>query len=348
MSGRSKEGFLRTAAAAMPSVATYRISPEVWPAEKELAAFREVLGEAFVRVEFELLPAGGSFSATLHILPELSILSGSCSGAIARRTRALIADGNDNFIFGIAIAGIGVVSRSGREKMLTPGEGILLSCAEEGTLAFPDGARFIGIRVPRHALSNLVPDPEASLFKPVPKNTDSLKLLQGYLSAIEEYRPPLNSVSDLEAGRVVAAHMQNLIALALDTPRGSLELAKSRCVPVVRLHAIKKDIANLLGRAALSVGLIAARHGVSPRYIQQLFEAKGTTFSEFVLGRRLALAHRRLSDPAHAGHTITEIAFEAGFSDLSYFNRSFRRYYGAAPSGLRLSERHGREPHQSS
>ena len=33
--------------------------------------------------------------------------------------------------------------------------------------------------------------------------------------------------------------------------------------------------------------------------------------------------------------SITEIAYEAGFSDLSYFNRAFRRAHGATPSDIR-------------
>jgi AraC-like DNA-binding protein len=36
-----------------------------------------------------------------------------------------------------------------------------------------------------------------------------------------------------------------------------------------------------------------------------------------------------------AALTISSIAFESGFGDLSYFNRAFRRQYGAAPSEIR-------------
>jgi len=84
---------------------------------------------------------------------------------------------------------------------------------------------------------------------------------------------------------------------------------------------------------------VAARQGISPRYVQMLFEAEGTTFSQYVLNRRLALAHRLLTDPRHARSTITAIAFEAGFGDLSSFNHVFRRAYGATPSDVRAAVR---------
>jgi AraC-like DNA-binding protein len=65
-----------------------------------------------------------------------------------------------------------------------------------------------------------------------------------------------------------------------------------------------------------------------------LFESDGTTFSRFLLDQRLARAHRMLSNPVLAERTISTIAYEAGFGDLSHFNRAFRRRYGAAPSDV--------------
>jgi AraC-like DNA-binding protein len=102
-----------------------------------------------------------------------------------------------------------------------------------------------------------------------------------------------------------------------------------------RLSAIKADIARHLGQPNLSVTAVAARQGVTPRYVQMLFEKEGTTFSKYVLGQRLALAHRLLADPSWVGRPIKAIAYEAGFSDLAYLSRAFHRRYGAPPSSMR-------------
>ena len=90
-----------------------------------------------------------------------------------------------------------------------------------------------------------------------------------------------------------------------------------------------------LSDESLSVRAIAARHKVTPRYVQRLFEETGSTFTEYVLGQRLVRAHRLLTDARLSEQTLTAIAFEVGFSDLSYFNRAFRRRFGATPSDLR-------------
>ncbi|HEY7458682.1 MAG TPA: helix-turn-helix transcriptional regulator [Xanthobacteraceae bacterium] len=74
---------------------------------------------------------------------------------------------------------------------------------------------------------------------------------------------------------------------------------------------------------------------MTPRYVQLLFEREGTTFSEYVLNKRLARAHRMLADPRYVTWTVTDVALEAGFGDVSYFNRRFRRRYGARPTDVR-------------
>ena len=61
----------------------------------------------------------------------------------------------------------------------------------------------------------------------------------------------------------------------------------------------------------------------------------GTTFSEYVLEQRLALARRLLADPRQRREKIASVAFAAGFGDLSYFYRAFRRRYDELPTDVR-------------
>ncbi len=54
-----------------------------------------------------------------------------------------------------------------------------------------------------------------------------------------------------------------------------------------------------------------------------------------MLEQRLARAYRILSDARFVERNISAVAFESGFSDVSYFNRTFRKRFGAAPSEVR-------------
>src|SRR5262249_3881696 len=115
------------------------------------------------------------------------------------------------------------------------------------------------------------------------------------------------------------------------------EIAKNRGLAAARLRAIKSDIAANLSRDDLSVVEIALKQRVTPRYVQLLFEHQGTTFTEYVRNARLNRAHRILADPHLADRRISDIAFDVGFSDLSYFNKAFRRRFGETPSDVRTA-----------
>ena len=124
-----------------------------------------------------------------------------------------------------------------------------------------------------------------------------------------------------------------------DDARRTAEIPVDNSVRAARLRAMKADIVTSLDRSELSVEMLAARHRVTPRYVQILFNGEGTTFTEFVRSQRLALAHRMLIDPHLADRSITSVAFDVGFNDLSYFNRLFRRRFGCSPSQLRRAAR---------
>jgi AraC-like DNA-binding protein len=133
-------------------------------------------------------------------------------------------------------------------------------------------------------------------------------------------------------------HVYDLVALALGATRDATEGAKLGGVRAARLRRIKSDIADNLSNG-LSIAEVAARHRLPVRYLQRLFEAEGTTFTEFLLDQRLARVHRMLIDPRFADHAISMIAIDAGFHHLSYFNRAFRTRFGASPSDVRAQAR---------
>jgi hypothetical protein len=56
-----------------------------------------------------------------------------------------------------------------------------------------------------------------------------------------------------------------------------------------------KEDTRTLSRQGLSVHSIAARHKVSVRYVQKLFEASGRTFAQFAAEERLTAAYKAFS-----------------------------------------------------
>jgi AraC-like DNA-binding protein len=180
-------------------------------------------------------------------------------------------------------------------------------------------------------LTRLVPDLDDVLSRRIVPRTEALQYLMGYVGFLEAQQIP----ADAELARATALHMRDLFALALGASRDAAVVAEGRGLRAARLQAMKRYIADNLSDGNLTVRAVAARHRVTPRYVQRLFESEGTTFSEYVLDQRLACVHRMLPDPRYAGWTVSAIALEAGFGDVSYFNRRFRHRFGASPTQCR-------------
>ena len=116
------------------------------------------------------------------------------------------------------------------------------------------------------------------------------------------------------------------------------ELRRRRLdVRVERRAAILREIENRSSDPSLSAITVANLLGITARYVHLLLKETGARFSHHVLDRRLEKAAALLRDPLWRDRLIIEIAAEAGFTDISHFNRAFRRKFCATPSAMRDS-----------
>lgn len=123
--------------------------------------------------------------------------------------------------------------------------------------------------------------------------------------------------------QLVVSHLCDLIAVTLGAT-GEVGAIADRCgIRAARLRATKGDIEAHLTDPELSPSVVAKRQRISDSDVRKLFEYEDTSFTDFVLMRRLAKAHRLLIDPRLPNRNIASIAFASGFADLSYFNRTF-------------------------
>jgi AraC family transcriptional regulator, positive regulator of tynA and feaB len=85
----------------------------------------------------------------------------------------------------------------------------------------------------------------------------------------------------------------------------------------------------------LGAATLAARFRCSERYVHRLFATTGRSVGEHLNEKRIAACTRKLLDRNSVHKTIAEIAFAAGFRDISHFNRLFKRCNGLAPREFR-------------
>jgi AraC-like DNA-binding protein len=142
--------------------------------------------------------------------------------------------------------------------------------------------------------------------------------------------------------RLFGDHIIDLVAHALEVPSAASEMDQRPGVREARLAAVLDAIKRSFSYPELSAVSVAADLGITPRYVHNLLEGSGKTFSEYVLEARLERAVQLLGDPRRDGQKIGDIAFEVGFTDLSHFNRSFRRRFGDTPRAMRAEAKRRR------
>ena len=326
------------AGALLGDLGLLRFSTDELPERERLLMFQEIFGRAITKVDFE--PVAGTHlrvQATVRAIPELGAWIGALSPIHGKRTHDLIADGNDDVTLCMCPEGGSIISQLGRELTHQGGDAVLFSNSDVLSSTMVHRSHHVSLSLSRKVMRTMVPGLEGSFMRPVPKNSEPLCLLKSYVDVLEKDHP----LATPELCHLVVTHVYDLAAVALGATGDVAKLAEGRGMRAARLRAIKADVLKALGDHGLTITAIAARHGVTPRYVQMLFESEETTFSRFLLYQRLALAHRMLRDPRFADRTISAIAFEAGFGDLSHFNRDFRRHYGESPSDVRAARQAG-------
>jgi AraC-like DNA-binding protein len=315
---------------------TLRITTEAIHEDGGVEAFREIFGREILGIEID--PLDGyplDIDLTLRSLPGFAMAAGTLSPMRNRHTTALLD--NDDVILVVMQSGIGEVSQYGRVVTINQGEAVLTANGAEATFTGPTPTRVINFRLSRNLLTPHIADLDALVAQPIPKDNRVLQLLVGYATMLDNQA----ELATEELRHMVATHMHGLATLLLGggSDIGLPELG----LRAARLRAIKTHILGKIQHHDLTLADVARSQQISESYIRQLLAENGTTFTDFVLGGRLTRAHRMLTDPHYADRSISAVAYEAGFGDLSYFNRTFRRRYGATPSDIRKAAQRAKD-----
>lgn len=286
-----------------------------------------------------------NLSMRIRLLPGVSVAAVECSPLAVQRSARQLADGNDDVLLFLNPAspeprggdGGWVVRQRGLGQ-----RGEISSTSAPGCLALNERAggidfhrpqsRCLLIAFPRERLLAQVADVDRALREGC---ADTLPLWLLARQALElTQSTSLCDTSDAERLRL-SDQLLDLGALALGATPQAQARASARGLRQARLKAIQADLRVNAWRGDLSLEWVAARHGISIRYVRALFEQESTSFSDYLLELRLQRAFGKLASPRHAGSTVSAIAYDAGFNNLSWFYRAFKQRFAAAPSDVR-------------
>jgi AraC-like DNA-binding protein len=302
------------------------------PEQERPTLLRECFARVGVHYEFNP-PRDAPFHVDLALSPFPGLLVGvGRLQALRRRgARELAAQMSDDAALLVNLRGTHRVEQRKQDIVLGEGEAAFTSCSDVSTIVHGGESEMLVLRLPKTGLASLVEGLDDGWARRIPRELPALRLLRSYLTLAWDDQAQAGP----DVQRSLVTHVYDLLALMMGTGPDITAIAQERGLAAARLHAVKRDIACNLAESDLSVAALALRHRCTARSIQRLFEQEGTTFTEYLLAQRLARAHDALGNPRRAAEKISTVALDCGFGDVSYFNRAFRRRYGAAPSDVR-------------
>ena len=152
-------------------------------------------------------------------------------------------------------------------------------------------------------------------------------LVQVYLHALND---AIDECDSTELPGVID-NFCRLLALACGGRPGDQHAATR----AAKLRQVKDHIALHLSEPDLTPARVAAAMKISVRQLHLLFEPTGTSFSEYVLGRRLEECRAILESSSSRARSVTDIAYAWGFNSLASFYRAFGRRFGVSPGMVR-------------
>ena len=250
---------------------------------------------------------------------------------IARTAADIAVHNTDNLVL-LCNAGTDPIriDQKGQSADLVTGAAVMIEQCEPSWVRAGTECHLLALQAPRRRVRLRAAGLDDHYMRPLTASSAAMALVRSYATVLLNE----NRTGGSAMARLAPEHLADLIAASIDDSALNSG-AVGHGVAAARLRSIMRDIGEHLGSSELSIYGLAVRHGVSTRHIQKLFEAEGTTFTEYVMERRLLEARRMLSDPRLAGRTISEVAGNVGFGDLSYFTRSFRRRFEMTPSEAR-------------
>jgi AraC-like DNA-binding protein len=262
-------------------------------------------------------------------------------GTISRITRSAtaIARGPDDdfcILFNRGASPL-VVSQFGNDAALAPGAAVLTTNGAPEEITADAHCRSGAVIINRDLLCKLVAGVDDLLARPLDSRQPAVRHLGRYIESVLDFDAVDfdHTGHDKALERHISTTLLDLVALALRACGDAAEIARMRGLRAARLRDILREIKRDFVNPGLSPDRLGQKLGLSSRYIQDLLQETGTTFSERVLELRLQEARRMLTTAQHDKLKISEIAYACGFNEVSYFNQRFRRRFGASPTQLR-------------
>lgn len=301
------------------------------PNSRQLTYWQGIMSDVYYKVDVKSDHSDG-LSGTIREtqLGPVSITEFDADQQRVFRTRAKIADDTDEyFVIVLPRKGTLYFNQSGRSGFVAPGSYVMVQTSEFYELSCPDNFANLTVKIPADLLydhGNSVADHCACHY---PNAQSMQRLLAGFIENVLDL--------DAETRSTFADDLsEEVVHLVMLTLRGELDGGVPRHLSGFKIRRRVLDyIDDSLEDDVLTPARTAAHFGISPSYLHKIFACGDKSFGRTVLDRRLRRCYEKLVDPVYRNYSISRIAYDAGFNNLSHFSKAFRKHYGRSPRDAR-------------
>jgi len=216
---------------------------------------------------------------------------------------------------------------------LAPGDVFIAPASVDLSIRSIATFRALFVSIPKAAFSTRIFQNKLTIARVLKADQGAVRVLSALLDGV------LGALDSLQEAdfRPIDQFFVELLLAALNAG-GTANLADDPGIHSSVLRRVCQNIESKLPDRNLNLVDIARAEGVSPRYLQRLFEKAEESFSHYVLKRRLDRSAEYLVDPKYGRLSISEISFACGFNDPAHFSRAFRARFATSPKDYRRNQ----------
>jgi AraC-like DNA-binding protein len=251
-------------------------------------------------------------------------------GYFTRDREQIAADLRERYIMYISLRDSIEFEQFGRRSRCEAGTAALVSSSDPLIHTKFSDNDTIGLGIPRDFVEQRLMGIERKCLSPISIGEGLGRLVAESLLSLQQ-----NAANMSDEEFVKAAHpLADLVLLAFG---GRADVSTSpSCVRTSNLARAKRLIREHLSDPDLRLEDIARACGFSLSYLHKLFRDDGVTAREYVNEERLQKAQLLLKGGRAV--SVTSVALECGFSNMSHFSTAFRAAFGVSPRDV-LSKR---------
>ena len=295
-------------------------------ADQGFGTWADDLAAAFVRLEPRKI-ADQPFQGTIARADAdpVTVSRVTASKHTVLRLPSHIARSSDDLSFiNLQLRGIGRYAQRGHEQVCGPGDLAIVDTTEPFEIANCRDFELFCFAIPRKLLPRgFFERPRLTLA-----TTEVGRALSRALACHAELCLT-SEVPDI----LLSASGAHIVDLVSHAPCAIEEGPAGRLNAPVLMSMMLDHIEHRSSESDLSAATLARTFRCSERYVHKLFASTGRSVGEHVNDRRIAACVRNLL--VEPKRTIADIAFAAGFRDISHFNRLFKRINGTSPRDFR-------------